>query len=463
MQKMFGLLCYLFCYYYHYAFALNQIAAVNNKQIKLTDSSSTVRVQESAVAILQKLQTPSMDKAENITVKRKYNHNNSWYKRRYKYQAAARAASIEDQLNNMTLDFTYSGDVSGIIYAIKEYNPNISILAPIGKKKEVNINISLQGARLPDITHAVASQTNNTVSLIYSTSNNSLRLNYTGAIDVGQNAVEESLKWQKGGNPKPVLKQDGVVRFPYGEYQPVVICQPLNLCDIELQAGEDIQGIVIGDSLRWNEGDQGIPIVYSGNGAKLVPHLVLKPSQSGLDTTLMVTTSKRTYMLKLKSALNGHVARVGFYYPGEVVQTFINNKTKLKEKELQIEQSTNISNNVLQMPLINLSRVNYAYVIKGDDYIWKPTQVFDDGVSVYIQMPDGVNARSLPGLCILADGDSSEGRCEMVNFRYNDHFYIVDKLFNKAKLINGYDNNMQSIMISRKPEKPGLWSRIFGG
>jgi len=303
--------------------------------------------------------------------------------------------------------------------------------------------------------------------LIFNADDNSVRLNYIGAMDVGSDAVSESLKWQQGGAPRPVLKQDGVVRFPYGEYQPVVTCQPLNLCDIELQSGEDIQGIVIGDSLRWNEGDNGIPIVYSGAAGNLIPHLVLKPSQGGLDTTLMVTTSRRTYMLRLKSSFSAYVARVGFYYPAEMIQKFNDNKAKLKTGNNGTTNGVTAKQTValnpdMKMPLINLSKVNYGYIVSGDDYVWKPTQVFDDGVSVYIQLPDSVSSRSLPGICILVDGDENGGRCEMVNFRYNDHFYIVDKLFNQARLINGYDDHMQTITIKRKPEKPGFWARLFG-
>ena len=41
-----------------------------------------------------------------------------------------------NHLNHMTLDFTYAGDVSGILLALKEYSLNTTILTPIGKKKE---------------------------------------------------------------------------------------------------------------------------------------------------------------------------------------------------------------------------------------------------------------------------------------------------------------------------------------
>lgn len=364
-------------------------------------------------------------------------------------------------LQDLTFDIAYSGDVNSLLEQVKAYDTSLTILRPLGKVHKIVVNLNLQAIGIDDLATALKDQTNGQVGIIYDTVKNTARLNYTDKFDVGSDAVSESLKWQNGDNPKPILKGDGVVRFPYGEYQPTIICQPFNLCDIELQASEEIEGVVIGDSVRWNEGDKGIPIVYSGSGNKLTPHLVLKASQDGLDTTLLITTSRRTYMIRLKSRNNGYVARSGFYYPDELIQEFNVNKDKLKNQLSNTSIST-ATNPDVKMPLIDLSHVNYNYKIKGDDYAWKPTHVFDDGISVYIQMPDGVSARSLPGICVLPDGVTDKNRCEMVNFRYNNHFYIVDKLFNQAILMNGFDNTKETVDILRSPDQPGFWARLFG-
>ncbi|MBY0380042.1 MAG: P-type conjugative transfer protein TrbG [Burkholderiales bacterium] len=276
-------------------------------------------------------------------------------------------------------------------------------------------------------------------------------------------AIDESLKWQSGSSPRPLLKSDGVVRFPYGEYQPTVTCKPLNLCDIELQAGEDIQGILIGDSIRWNDGDQGIPVVYSGSANKLVPHLVLKPSQSGLETTLMVTTSKRTYMIKLRSANFGFVGRSGFYYPHEEMVNYSLSTSQIKKKS---ESITHELNPAVQKVLSGSSKLNYNYIIEDKSYNWRPIQAFDDGISVFIKMPTSIDSKNLPSICIINNNDYSH--CELVNFRYVDNFYIIDKLFDKAKLVNGFDNNAETIMITSKFTKSlhtrrRFWAHLFGG
>ncbi len=276
--------------------------------------------------------------------------------------------------------------------------------------------------------------------------------------DVGMSAIDESLKWQNGNAPRPILQRDGVVRFPYGEYQPTVTCKPLNLCDIELQAGEEIQGILIGDSIRWNEGDQGVPVVYSGDASKLIPHLVLKPSQSGLETTLMVTTSKRTYMVRLRSASIGYVGRAGFYYPHEEVVNYKLTEAQIKQKNLD-----SVAQDVIDKTLMKGDKLNYKYVMIGKDYEWKPLKVFDDGVSVFVEMPKSVVAKNLPSICILNGNDSEH--CELVNFRYIHNYYVIDKLFDRMKLMNGFDFNAETITIASDKAKTSrrLFSKLFGG
>ena len=349
------------------------------------------------------------------------------------------------RLDNMTFSINYSGDISGVLDYIKRYDQSLMILRPVGKKLPLNVSLNMNGITLNDLAATLKEVSNNQVELIYNSNQNSILLNYTGVMDLADSAIKESLKWQNGLNPKPVLNKDGVVRFPYGEYEPVITCQPLNLCDLELQGGEDILGIVIGDSLRWNQGDNGIPVIYSGDGKNLTPHLVLKPVEAGLDTSLLVTTNRRTYMVKLRSSSSNYIVRAGFYYPKELVNSIESDKVKAKAKP---EDDFIATNSDMVMPLIDLAHVNYKYKIIGEDYPWKPVQVFDDGKSVFIQMPNEIDSRNLPGVCVIIDGEERSGKCEMVNFRYNQHFYIIDKLFNQAQLITGFDNSMQKITIS---------------
>jgi len=94
---------------------------------------------------------------------------------------------------------------------------------------------------------------------------------------------------------------------------PVMVCAPLRVCAIELQAGEHLQSRPqIGDSRRWE-----ITPVLSGSGLDETPLLIVKPIETGLETDLIVSTDRRTYVFRLVSDPARFVSRLAFQYPGE--------------------------------------------------------------------------------------------------------------------------------------------------
>ena len=125
-------------------------------------------------------------------------------------------------------------------------------------------------------------------------------------------AVRMSETW-RGGQNSPAAGTDGRVLYAFGAGLPVVVCAPLRVCIVEMQAGEKIVGEPqIGDSVRWNIS----PGMY-GNGDQATQMIVLKPQETGLDTNLLITTDRRAYYLRLVSKPQDYVARVAFRYPEE--------------------------------------------------------------------------------------------------------------------------------------------------
>jgi type IV secretion system protein TrbG len=125
-------------------------------------------------------------------------------------------------------------------------------------------------------------------------------------------AVRVSTQWQ-GEKNAPAAGPDGRVMYSFGAGLPTVVCAPLRVCMIELQAGERVLGEPqIGDSVRWNIS----PAMY-GTGEETTPVIVLKPQTPGLDTNLLVTTDRRAYYLRLISKADDYVARVAFAYPDD--------------------------------------------------------------------------------------------------------------------------------------------------
>ena len=68
----------------------------------------------------------------------------------------------------------------------------------------------------------------------------------------GKEAKGISLSGQWRGRAGLVTRgADGKVIFLFGEVQPSVVCSPLQVCDIELQGGEVVRDVLVGDTVRW--------------------------------------------------------------------------------------------------------------------------------------------------------------------------------------------------------------------
>ena len=129
-------------------------------------------------------------------------------------------------------------------------------------------------------------------------------------------AIDLAKKWQ-AVNPtgtKPVAGPDGSIRFLFGSQQPSIVCAVLQVCDIELQPGEQVNSIHLGDQARWL-----IEPAVTGQGSAEVQHLIVKPLDVGLETSLVVTTNRRTYHMRLRSHRRDFMPRVSFTYPEDAL------------------------------------------------------------------------------------------------------------------------------------------------
>ena len=79
---------------------------------------------------------------------------------------------------------------------------------------------------------------------------------------------------------------------------------------IALQPGEELVTVAAGDTVRWIVGDTS-----SGSGDALRVNVMVKPIRSGLKTNLVITTSRRTYLLELTSTEKTWMASVSWEYP----------------------------------------------------------------------------------------------------------------------------------------------------
>lgn len=253
-------------------------------------------------------------------------------------------------------------------------------------------------------------------------------------------ALDMARRWNKGAstNMAPLVTMDGAIQFTYGMHQPTIVCAPLQVCDLALQAGELINpnGVHLGDSTRWT-----IDPAVTGSGSNEVIHLIIKPMDVGLDTSLVLTTNRRTYHIKLKSHRSEYMAKVRFAYPEEAQAKF--DIVRMREEKERNDRTIPTTGEYL-------GDLNFNYEISGSAP-WKPVRVFNDGRKTIIEMPKAMTQTEAPALLLVRKegGLFSDDETSIVNYRLQGQRFIVDAVFDKAILIAGVGSSQDKITITR--------------
>ncbi|OMG66299.1 P-type conjugative transfer protein TrbG [Stutzerimonas balearica] len=206
--------------------------------------------------------------------------------------------------------------------------------------------------------------------------------------------------------------------WPYSDgalYQ--VYAAPGRVTVIALQVGEELVTVAAGDTVRWIVGDTS-----SGAVDALRVNVLVKPIRSDLKTNLVITTSRRTYLIELTSTERAWMASVSWDYPKDRMLAL--------QRQAQAAQAT--------MPVdtgLSLEKIRFRYAISGSNPPWQPLRAFDDGEKVYIQFPAGIAQGELPPLFVIG----AQGDGQLVNYRFRSPYYIVDRLFGAAELRLGGD------------------------
>lgn len=233
-----------------------------------------------------------------------------------------------------------------------------------------------------------------------------------------------STQW-RGSRGLVTKGADGKVIFLYGEVQPSVVCSPLQVCDIELQGGEVVRDVLVGDTVRWK-----VEPATSGAAGGQAIHLIVKPSEPGLVTSMVVTTSRRTYHIQLKSHATQYMARVGFDYPEDV-------SAKLADINARLEAST------IPGAGVPAEQLNFSYSVSGRAG-WRPTRVYSDGLKTYIQFPRSISGQDAPVLFVTSGGQN-----RIVNYRMKNDMMVVDYHIDRAVLVSGVGWRQEKVTIRR--------------
>jgi len=241
---------------------------------------------------------------------------------------------------------------------------------------------------------------------------------------------------------RPVAGADGTVQFLFGSTQPSVVCAVLQVCDIELQPGEIISNFNAGDQVRWR-----IEPARSGSPAGEIEHVIVKPLDVGLRTSLIITTDRRTYYLQLVSHRTDYMPRVSFSYPDDAARQWSEFQNRNREK-LDERSGYGAKDSTA------LDKLSFDYEVTGDAS-WKPIRVYNDGRKTILQMPDTLSQTEAPSLLVLRGEESvlpwgAKAEEVMVNYRVQGNRYVVDSIPDKMILLAGAGDHQTKVIITRR-------------
>jgi type IV secretion system protein VirB9 len=242
---------------------------------------------------------------------------------------------------------------------------------------------------------------------------------------------EEALRLSRNWTERqinPIQTPEGKVVYLHGLSMPTVIGAPMQISDIELEPGEVVNEILVGDTTRW--------LVESGVSGNNVTHIFVKPLDSGLQTTLVVTTDRRVYHIKLVSKKEDFNPYVGFLYQNQAKVLTDQERKDRRWATGEISGQT-----------VDLSSLDFGYRVIGKTS-WKPVQIFNNGRQTFIKLPDSAAKTEIPVLLAL------KGRREqIVNYRVHHNTFVVDGLFEHLALVSGVGRSQERVEIKREVRK----------
>lgn len=243
----------------------------------------------------------------------------------------------------------------------------------------------------------------------------------------------------------PIIRQKDrrFVRFPFGHSDPLLYCKPLRVCDLELQAGEEVLDVALGDTEMWHAQK-----MESGPAGGRSPHVIFKPVMDDVSTNAVITTDQRVYHLGLIARADEtgsneqlYTRHASFYYPNETVTAWTTAQAR-KEEAQAAAQAAQLAATKPEVP----AELYHGYEISGDEVPWRPVAVFDDGTRVYIKMPDAMHVTEAPALWVIDE----HGEQQLVNYRLREGHYIVDKMFSLARMAVGVGSKANEVYITRR-------------
>lgn len=230
---------------------------------------------------------------------------------------------------------------------------------------------------------------------------------------------------------------NAIQHYPYSDgalFQ--IYTSPGQITDLALQEGEQLVGtgaVAAGDTVRWIIGD-----TESGSGPARRIHILVKPTRADLATNLIINTDRRTYHLELRATPATSMTAVNWTYPEDQL-------IALKARKAEEQRAAPVSAG------LDLASLDFRYRIEGDKAPWRPVRAFDNGRQVMIEFAQGIATGDMPPLFVVG----SDGSAELVNYRVQGRYMVVDRLFAAAELRLGTTKHQQIVRILRDAAAKG--------
>ena len=254
-------------------------------------------------------------------------------------------------------------------------------------------------------------------------------------------------RWEQTGTADALVGAGGAVEYPYGYSRPTITCAPLHVCSVALQDGEAATSVSIGDTVRWL-------LQTATAGAK--PVMMIKPTQAGLSTNLVVTTDKgRIYYMHLVSSKTEYVPMVTWYDPAAMTRDLsVEAQASARQKaefeatiaatKLATEQAK--AQRVVadkSVGKLDPTTLDFGYTCTGEA-AFKPSRVFANDTHMFIQLPPGVSASDAPAVFNVSNNET-----ELLNSRLVNGYYIIDGKPAKLSLVLGVGASAQTVQCQK--------------
>jgi type IV secretion system protein VirB9 len=243
----------------------------------------------------------------------------------------------------------------------------------------------------------------------------------------------------------------GSVLFRYDQSYPSIVCAILQVTDIELEPGEVVTQVNVGDTTRWS-----VESAVSGSGSEQTQHLIVKPRDIGLTTSLVVTTDHRTYHLILVSDEKEFMHSVRFVYerprqpatmPAAAAAPAPTPQQVAADPPRPQRQKPSDGKRVALVKANDPpDDTDDGYLVSGKAD-WKPIMVYSKGGKTYIEMPASVRHKEAPVLFEETKKGWFHHEKILVNYRVKGQWYVVDKVIDHGTLLSGVGSNQTRVDI----------------